>query len=171
MLGYRGLDQLPTVSPLSATALTDCVDFIKDNFGRRDDGWVSSRPNGGGVFGGRSRGGGGQGFRSGNGFGPSGGFGSDSLPPRRDGFESVPQDEHERAPMLDQAFSIGDEEYESRTSAPPEVPRKSPSPNPNVGAEPATTSLGAGPGAGGVPQVHPGGGAGVTPQTQNGSLV
>ncbi|KAG8712176.1 hypothetical protein FRC08_014936 [Ceratobasidium sp. 394] len=136
VLGYRGLDQLPTVSPLSATAFTDCVYFIKDNFGRRNDGWVSDAPNGhGGVFGGRARGG----FARGNGFGPTGGFGSDSgfarqqPPPRRDGFQALSQDEHERAPMIDQPFSIGDDEYERRTSAPepPQVPSKPTSPRPN----------------------------------------
>ncbi|KAG8791302.1 hypothetical protein FRC12_009627 [Ceratobasidium sp. 428] len=136
VLGYRGLDQLPTVSPLSATAFTDCAYFIKDNFGRRNDGWVNSASSGsGGVFGGSGRGG----FARGNGFGPTGGFGSDPgfvrrpPPPRRDGFQAPSQDENERAPMLDPRFSIDDEEYERRTSAPepPQVPSKPTSPVPN----------------------------------------
>ena len=167
VLGYRGLDQLPTVSPLSPTAFGNCLDFLKDNFGRRDDGWVSSTPVSGGVSG-RSSGGGGNAFRRGNGFGPSGGFGSDSQPPRRDGFQALSQDEHESAPMLDQAFSIGDDEYERRTSAPPEVPRKSPSPNPD-----RTTVAGSdkGPGGGGVVQNSSEGSAGVASQSQTGNLV
>ncbi|QRV94644.1 autophagy-related protein 27 [Ceratobasidium sp. AG-Ba] len=125
VLGYRGLDQLPTVSPLSSTAFTDCLYFIKDNFGPRNDGWVSS-----GHGTGQPRG-----FARGNGFGPTGGFGSNSgfsrqpPPPRRDGF----RDEQERAPMIDQRFSIDDEEYERRTAAPepPQVPSKPTSPRPN----------------------------------------
>lgn len=167
VLGYRGLDQLPTVSPLSPTAFTDCLYFLRDNFARRDDGWVSSRPNGGGVFGGGS-GGGGNAFRRGNGFGPTGGFGSDSQPPRRDGFQGLSQDERESAPMLNQAFSIGDDEYERRTSAPPEVPTKSPSPNP----DPSTAvHPGVGSAVGGVAQNAVEGSAGVTTQARTGNLV
>ncbi|KAF8604915.1 mannose 6-phosphate receptor domain-containing protein [Ceratobasidium sp. AG-I] len=166
VLGYRGLDQLPTVSPLSPTAFADCLDFFKDNFGRRDDGWVSSTPGNGGGFGRGS--GGGNTFRRGNGFGPSGGFGSDSQPPRRDGFQGLSQDEHEGAPMLDQAFSIGDDEYERRTSVPPEVPRKAPSPNPERSTA-AGPSVGSGGGV--VAQNSTEGGAGVTPQAQTANLV
>lgn len=134
VLGYRGLDQLPTVSPLSSTAFTDCIYFIKDNFGRRNDGWVSNGPRGGGFgnAGSGFRRGGGPSFGRGNGFGPAGGFGNNAPPPRRDGFQALSQDENERAPMMDARFSIDDrdddQEYERRTSAtgiPPEVPPKS----------------------------------------------
>ncbi|CAE6442161.1 unnamed protein product [Rhizoctonia solani] len=127
VLGYRGLDQLPTVSPLSSTAFTDCIYFIKDNFGRRNDGFVSSAPRGGGGFANinaHTNGG----FRPGDGFG---GFGN-SAPPRRDGFQALSQDENERAPIMDPRFSLhDDQEYERRTSlVPPDVPQKDIAPTP-----------------------------------------
>ncbi|KAH7338592.1 hypothetical protein B0J17DRAFT_384773 [Rhizoctonia solani] len=129
VLGYRGLDQLPTVSPLSSTAFTDCIYFVKDNFGRRNDGFVSTGPRGGGGFGNvnvnaNANGG----FSRGAAFG---GFGN-SAPPRRDGFQALSQDETERAPMIDPRFSLDDDqEYERRTSlVPPDVPQKDTAPTP-----------------------------------------
>ncbi|CEL63645.1 Putative mannose 6-phosphate receptor-like protein C530,09c OS=Schizosaccharomyces pombe (strain 972 / ATCC 24843) GN=SPBC530.09c PE=3 SV=1 [Rhizoctonia solani AG-1 IB] len=148
VLGYRGLDQLPTVSPLNSSAFTDCFYFIKDNFGPRNDGFVSSNPRGGGGFGNTNGG-----FRRTNGFE---GFGNNaSAPPRRDGFQSLSQDETERAPMMDPRFSLDDDqEYERRTSlVPPDAPLKdmtttpprSPrAQSPNIGGEsiarPATSN-------------------------------
>ncbi|KAJ1302449.1 hypothetical protein OPQ81_002767 [Rhizoctonia solani] len=125
VLGYRGLDQLPTVSPLSSSAFTDFFYFIKDNFFRRNDGFVSSGPRGGGGFANPNGG-----FRRGNGFG---GFGNTpSAPPRRDGFQALSHDESERAPIMDPRFSIeDDQEYERRTSlVPPDVPQKDTPPTP-----------------------------------------
>ncbi|CCO33048.1 hypothetical protein BN14_07117 [Rhizoctonia solani AG-1 IB] len=148
VLGYRGLDQLPTVSPLNSSAFTDCFYFIKDNFGPRNDGFVSSNPRGGGGFGNTNGG-----FRRTNGFE---GFGNNaSAPPRRDAFQSLSQDETERAPMMDPRFSLDDDqEYERRTSlVPPDAPLKdmtttpprSPrAQSPNIGGEsiarPATSN-------------------------------
>ncbi|CAE7112007.1 unnamed protein product [Rhizoctonia solani] len=139
VMGYRGLDQLPTVSPLTSTAFTDCFYFIKDNFGPRNDGFVSTGPRRTGDFSNANGG-----FRRGNGFG---GFGSNA-PPRRDGFQTLSQDENERAPMMDPRFSVGDDqEYERRTSlVPPQVPQKDSAPvspptsPPPVGAQNPGTS-------------------------------
>ncbi|CAE6451808.1 unnamed protein product [Rhizoctonia solani] len=118
VLGYRGIDQLPTISPITSSSFTDCFYFFKDNFSRRDDGFVSSGPRGGGSFGNANGG-----FRRGNRFG---GFGNSAPPPpRREGF----QDETERAPIMDPRFSVDDDqEYERRTSiaGPPQVPHKDP---------------------------------------------
>ncbi|QRW21986.1 autophagy-related protein 27 [Rhizoctonia solani] len=142
VLGYRGIDQLPTVSPLNASAFMDCFYFIKDNFGPRNDGFVSSAPTGRGGFGNANGG-----FRRGNGFG---GFGNNpSAPPRRDGFQTHFQEETERAPIMDPRFSLDDDqEYERRTSlVPPDVPQKDTAPtpprsprsqSPNIGGESIT---------------------------------
>ncbi|KAF8737990.1 complex I 49 kDa subunit family, partial [Rhizoctonia solani] len=142
VLGYRGIDQLPTVSPLNASAFMDCFYFIKDNFGPRNDGFVSSAPTGRGGFGNANGG-----FRRGNGFG---GFGNNpSAPPRRDGFQAHFQEETERAPIMDPRFSLDDDqEYERRTSlVPPDVPQKDTAPtpprsprsqSPNIGGESIT---------------------------------
>lgn len=83
-----------TSSLLFPMVFVNSLYFVKDNFGRCDDGWVSGTPNGG-IFG-RSSGDGGGGFRRGKGFGSARGFGSDNISPRRDGFRLT----HERAPKL-----------------------------------------------------------------------
>ncbi|KAL5640022.1 hypothetical protein ACGC1H_007355 [Rhizoctonia solani] len=130
VLGYRGIDQLPTASPLTSTAFTDCFYFIKDNFGPRNDGFVSTGPRRGGGFGNAN-----SGFRRGNGFGGPGN--SAPPPPRRDSFQAFSQDETERAPMMDPRFSVDDDqEYERRTSLVPlQVPQKDTTPIPS---EPVT---------------------------------